>query len=199
MFIGGSDTTSTTTEWLMAELLKHPNAMKKVQQEVRTVVGNKPKIEADDINKMDYLKCVIKETLRLHPTVPLLVPRQTSTAVKLSDYDIPCGTTVFINAWAIQRDPTWWDEPEEFVPERFENNGVDFKGRDFHFIPFGCGRRSCPGMAFGVASLEYLSANLLYWFDWELCGGENLDMDEVYGITVSKKIPLHVLPTSFRL
>ncbi|GMJ14014.1 cytochrome P450, family 71, subfamily A, polypeptide 26 [Hibiscus trionum] len=199
MFIGGTDTTSTTTEWLMAELLKHPNIMKKVQEEVRMVVGNKPKIEADDINKMHYLKCVIKETLRLHPAVALLVPRQTSTTVKLFDYDIPSGITVFINAWAIQRDPRWWDKPEEFIPERFENNGVDFKGHDFQFIPFGCGRRRCPGLPFGVASVEYLSANLLYWFDWELCGGgsaENLDMDEVYGLTVNKKIPLHLLPVS---
>ncbi|KAK8499861.1 hypothetical protein V6N12_072564 [Hibiscus sabdariffa] len=105
MFIGGSDTTSTTTEWLMAELLKHPNAMKKVQEEVRTVVGNKPKIEADDINKMEYLKCVVNETLRLHSTVPLLVPRQTSTAVKLFDYDIPCATTVFINAMGNSKRP----------------------------------------------------------------------------------------------
>ncbi|KAK8488962.1 hypothetical protein V6N11_019496 [Hibiscus sabdariffa] len=195
MFIGGSDTTSTTTEWLMAELLKHPNTMKKVQEEVRMVVGNKPKIEVHDINKMEFLKCVIKETLRLHPTLPFLVPRRTSTAVKLFDYDIPSDITVFINAWAIQRDPRWWDMPEEFIPERFENNGVDFKGQDFHFIPFGCGRRQCPGMPFGLASLEYLSANLLHWFDWELCA-ENLDMEEVYGLTVNKKIPLHVLPKS---
>ncbi|KAK8488964.1 hypothetical protein V6N11_019498 [Hibiscus sabdariffa] len=105
-----------------------------VQKEVRIVVGNKPRIEAGDIHRMEYLKCVIKETLRLHPTAPFLIPRQTSTAVELSGYDIPSDVTVFINVWAIQRDPKWWDNPEEFIPERFENNGVDFKGQDFHFI-----------------------------------------------------------------
>ncbi|XVF08817.1 hypothetical protein REPUB_Repub07fG0036100 [Reevesia pubescens] len=197
MFVGGTDTTSTTTEWMMAELLQHPNVMKKVQEEVRNVVGNKSKIDVDDINKMDYLKCVIKETLRLHPAVPLLVPRETTASVKLGDYDIPSNVTVFINAWAIQRDPNWWEKPEEFIPERFENSPIDYKGQDFQFIPFGCGRRGCPGMPFGVASIEYVIANLLYWFDWKLAAGENaenLDMTELYGLTVNKKVPLRVIP-----
>lgn len=199
MFVGGTDTTSTTIEWLMAELLQHPNVMKKVQEEVRSVVGKKSKVDVEDINKMVYLKCVIKETLRLHPPVPLLVPRETSASVKLGGYDIPSNTTVFINAWAIQRDPNWWDKPEEFIPERFENVAIDFKGQDFQFIPFGCGRRGCPGMPFGVASVEYVIANLLYLFDWKLPDGEiaeNLDMSELYGLTVNKKVPLHALPIS---
>ncbi|EOY22276.1 Cytochrome P450 71A1 [Theobroma cacao] len=199
MFVGGTDTTSTTIEWLMAELLQHPNVMKKVQEEVRSVVGKKSKVDVEDINKMVYLKCVIKETLRLHPPVPLLVPRETSASVKLGGYDIPSNTTVFINAWAIQRDPNWWDKPEEFIPERFENVAIDFKGQDFQFIPFGCGRRGCPGMPFGVASVEYVIANLLYLFDWKLPDGEiaeNLDMSELYGLTVNKKVPLQALPIS---
>ncbi|KAL4273982.1 hypothetical protein GQ457_13G000880 [Hibiscus cannabinus] len=199
MFIGGTDTTTTTTEWMMAELLKHPNVMRKVQQEVRTVVGNKSKVDVDDLNKMSYLECVLKETLRLHPVVPLLVPRKTSASVKLGGYDIPSNTTVLINAWAIQRDPRWWDEPEEFIPERFENSSIDLKAQDFHFIPFGFGRRRCPGWPFGVVSIEYVMANLLYWFDWKLPTGEsaeNLDMTELYGLTVTKKAPLLVTPTS---
>ncbi|XWS51318.1 hypothetical protein CRYUN_Cryun12cG0166700 [Craigia yunnanensis] len=199
MFIGGTDTTSTTTEWLMAELLKHPKVMKKVQEEVRNVVGKKSKVEVDDISKMEYFKCVIKETLRLHPAAPLLAPRETSASVNLEGYDIPSDITVIINAWAIQRDPNWWEKPEEFIPERFENSPVDFKGQDFQFIPFGIGRRGCPGMPFGVASIEYVISNLLYWFDWKLATGEiedNLDMGELYGLTVNKKLPLHVLPIS---
>ncbi|XVE54587.1 hypothetical protein DITRI_Ditri03aG0093500 [Diplodiscus trichospermus] len=199
MFVGGTDTTSTITEWLMAELMKHPNVMKKVQEEVRNVVGKKSKIEVDDISKMEYLKCVIKETLRLHPPVPLLVPRETTANIKLGGYDIPFNVTVFINVWAIQKDPNWWEKPDEFIPERFENNLVDFKGQDFQLIPFGCGRRGCPGMTFGVASTDYVIANLLYWFDWKLPSGEtaeNLDMSELYGLTVNKKLPLHVLPIS---
>ncbi|XP_022737349.1 cytochrome P450 71A1-like [Durio zibethinus] len=199
MFVGGTDTTSTTIEWLMAELLKHPNVMKRVQEEVRNVVGKKSKVDMDDITKMEYLKCVVKETLRLHPAAPLLVPRETSASVKLGGYDIPSNVTVLFNVWAIQRDPNWWDKPEEFIPERFANSLVDFKGKDFQFIPFGFGRRGCPGMPFGVASIEYVVANLLYWFDWKLLAGEiaqNLDMTEQYGLTVNKKVPLHVLPPS---
>ncbi|XVF57798.1 hypothetical protein PTKIN_Ptkin07bG0011800 [Pterospermum kingtungense] len=198
MLVGGTDTTATTVEWMMAELLKHPNVMKRVQEEVRNVVGMKTKIDVDDINKMEYLKCVIKETFRLHPAGPLL-PRETSASVKLGGYDIPSNTIVFINVWAIQRDPNWWENPEEFIPERFENSSVDFKGQDFQLIPFGLGRRSCPGMPFGVASMEYLIANLLFWFDWKLPATEiveNLDMSEQYGGTVKKKIPLHVVPIS---
>ncbi|MBA0696883.1 hypothetical protein Goari_003403 [Gossypium aridum] len=199
MFVGGTDTSTTTTEWMMAELLKHPNAMKKVQEEVKNVVGNKSKVDMEDISKMEYLKCVIKETLRLHPVAPLLAPRRTSASVKLGDYHIPSDTTVLINAWAIQRDPKWWEKPEEFIPERFENSSIDFKGQDFQLIPFGFGRKGCPGMPFGVASVEYVMANLLYWFDWKLPAGQNannLDMTELYGLTVNKKIPLHVFPIS---
>ncbi|GMI80295.1 cytochrome P450, family 71 subfamily B, polypeptide 7 [Hibiscus trionum] len=198
MFSGGTDTTTTTSEWMMAELLKHPNAMKKVQQEVRNVVGNKSKVEPEDVLKMEYLRCVVKETLRLHPPVVLL-PRKTSATVKLGGYDIPSDTAILINTWAIQRDPEWWEEPDEFIPERFEKSSIDLQGQDFHYIPFGFGRRGCPGMSFGVSSVEYVTANLLYWFDWELPAGEtaeNLDMDEHNGLAVTKKNPLHVIPIS---
>ncbi|MFQ6646733.1 hypothetical protein Gotur_020428 [Gossypium turneri] len=199
MFVAGIDSSTTTKVWMMAELFKHPNAMKKVQEEVRNVVGNKLKVDAEDVSKMKYLKCVLKETLRLHPAGPLLLPRQTSASVKLGGYDIPSNTTVLINAWAIQRDPKWWENPEEFIPERFENSSIDFKGQDFQLNPFGFGRRRCPGIAFGVASIEFVMANLLYWFNWKLPAGEtaeNMDMAELYGLTATKKTPLHVLPVS---
>ncbi|TYH51129.1 hypothetical protein ES332_D10G253100v1 [Gossypium tomentosum] len=199
MFVGGTDTSTTTKEWMMAELLKHPNAMKKVQEEVRNVVGNKLRVDAEDVSKMEYLKCVLKETLRLHPAGPLMVPRETTASVKLGGYDIPSNTTVLVNVWAIQRDPKSWENPEEFIPERFENSSIDFKGQDLQFIPFGFGRRRCPGMPFGVAAIEYVMANLLYWFDWKLPAGEiaeNLDMTELFGLTVTKKTPLHVVPLS---
>jgi cytochrome P450 len=198
MFVGGSDTTSTTLEWLMAELIKNPNIMKRVQKEVRKVVGQKSKIDANDINQMDYLKYILKETLRLHPPAPLSVPRETSASVKFRGFDIPPKTRVFINLWAIQRDPTVWERPEEFLPERFKDNPVDFKGQDFEFIPFGGGRRGCPGLTFGVTSVEYVIANILCWFDWRLPSdivhGEDFDMSEVDGLTVTKKIPLHLVP-----
>ncbi|MBA0831279.1 hypothetical protein Goarm_015756 [Gossypium armourianum] len=170
MFLAGIDSSASTVEWTMAELLKHSTAMKKLQEEVRNVVGNKPTVEMEDINKMSCLKCVFKETLRLHPVAPLLLPRHTSATVKVGGYDIPSNTTVLINAWAIQREPQM-------------------------FIPFGVGRRSCPGLQFGVASVEYMIANLVYCFDWKLADGataDNLDMTEPYGKAVYRKSPLHV-------
>ncbi|KAH7866181.1 hypothetical protein Vadar_016771 [Vaccinium darrowii] len=165
MFVGGTDTTSATMEWAMAELMKNPTKMKKAQEEVRRVVGKKSKISQDDIAQMEYLKCVVKETLRLHPPAPFLVPRELTESTTLEGYDIPPKTRIFINAWAIQRDSKYWDQPEEFLPERFANNLVDFRGQDFQFIPFGAGRRGCPGISFGVMEVELVLANLLYWFD----------------------------------
>ncbi|KAJ7956143.1 Cytochrome P450 [Quillaja saponaria] len=198
MFVGGSDTSSTALEWAFEELMKSPVAMKKAQEEVRRVVGIKSKVEESDMNQMKYLKCVLKETLRLHPSLPLLIPRETLSSVKFGGYDIPQKTRVFVNSWAIQRDPEIWERPEEFLPERFENSQVDFKGQDFEFIPFGSGRRGCPGMSFGIASVEYVMAILLYWFDWELPktskAKDNLDKSEVYGLTVHMKVPLCHLP-----
>ncbi|KAG6686418.1 hypothetical protein I3842_11G018200 [Carya illinoinensis] len=200
MFVAGTDTTSTTLEWLMAELIKNPNIMKTAQDEVRRVVGMKSKIDKNDINQMNYLKCILKETLRVHPPAPLSVPRETSSSVKLGGYYIPPKAKVFVNTWAIQRDSPVWDKPEEFLPERFINNPVDFKGQDFEFIPFGGGRRGCPGLTFGVTTIEYVIANLLCWFDWRLPspivqGEDDLDMSEVnYALVVRKKFPLHLVP-----
>nr|KJB73426.1 hypothetical protein B456_011G232900 [Gossypium raimondii] len=188
MFVAGIDSSTTTKVWMMAELFKHPNAMKKIQEEVRNVVGNKLKVDAEDVSKIKYLKCVLKETFKT-----------TSGCVKLGGYDIPSNTTVLIYAFAIQRDPKWWENPEEFIPEGFENSSIDFKGQDFQLNPFGFGRRRCPGIAFGVASIEFVMANLLYWFNWKLPAGEtaeNMDMAELYGLTVTKKTPLPVLPVS---
>ncbi|XP_026432125.1 cytochrome P450 71A1-like [Papaver somniferum] len=201
MFVAGSHTTAAITEWTMSELIKNPKIMKKAQEEVRSVVGNKTRVEEKDINHMNYLKCVVKETLRLHAPVPTVVRMNSSDSVKIGGYDIPSNTGIFINIWAIQRNPKYWDKPEEFCPERFESNPIDFKGQDFEFIPFGSGRRGCPGVSFGLAVVELLVANLLYRFDWKLPGGasyEDLDMSEDFGMgTCNRKIHLHVIPTLF--
>ncbi|XP_026432087.1 cytochrome P450 71A1-like isoform X2 [Papaver somniferum] len=201
MFVAGSHTTAAITEWTMSELIKNPKIMKKAQEEVRSVVGNKTRVEEKDINQMNYLKCVVKETLRLHAPVPTVVRMNSSDSVKIGGYDIPSNTGIFINIWAIQRNPKYWDKPEEFCPERFESNPIDFKGQDFEFIPFGSGRRGCPGVSFGLAVVELLVANLLYRFDWKLPGGasyEDLDMSEDFGMgTCNRKIHLHVIPTLF--
>ncbi|PPS08078.1 hypothetical protein GOBAR_AA12569 [Gossypium barbadense] len=195
MFIGGTDTIAATMEWTMAELVKNPSIMKKAQEEVRTVVGKKQTISEIDVNEMHYLKCVVKETLRLH--APVMVSRQNSTATKLEGYDIPPKTIVLVNTWAIQRDPKLWDKAEEFIPDRFLNSQVDFRGQHIQYTPFGAGRRRCPGIKFAVAGAEYVLANLLYWFDWKLpdlrrC--EDLDMSDYYAIIIRKKVPLHLVP-----
>ena len=203
MFIGGTDSTATILEWTMAELLRNRNTMKKVQQEIRTIVGkNKKKIETMDINKMEYMKCVIKESLRLHPPVPLLVPRETTDMVDIEGYRVGAGTSVLVNVWAIQRDPKIWENPNQFIPERFmeENKSIDFKGSDFELVPFGSGRRKCPGIGFGIAASECVLVNLLYWFDWKMVEdmkGELMDMTEENGSTVHKKIPLCLIPLPY--
>ncbi|KAK9088009.1 hypothetical protein Syun_030403 [Stephania yunnanensis] len=200
VFIGGTDTTATTIEWAMAELVKNPNTMKKAQAEVRKIVGKKRKVQEEDIQQMEYLKCVIKETLRLHSPGPLLVPRESVTSTQIEGYTIPPKTRLYINAWAIQRDPMKWDRADEFVPERFSESTIDFRGQDFEYLPFGSGRRGCPGMSFAIAVVELALAKLLYWFDWELPNGElkeMLDMTESFGLSVNKKIPLHLLPSHY--
>ncbi|KAG2676000.1 hypothetical protein I3843_12G031800 [Carya illinoinensis] len=195
MFVGGTDTTATTMEWAMAELVKNPGVMKKAQEEVRTVVGEKSKVNEADLDQMEYLKCIVKETLRLHP--PVMATRSTSASAKLVGYDIPPRTTILINTWAIQRDRKLWDRSEEFLPERFLNNSVAFKGHHDQFIPSRRGRRACPGMSFSIIEAEYVLANLLYWFDWELPDGatvEDFDMTEIYRLLIRRKTSLRLVP-----
>ncbi|QHO57404.1 Cytochrome P450 [Arachis hypogaea] len=201
LFLAGSDTVSTTIEWAFAELANNPEIMKKVQEEVRRIVGGKSMIEENDLNEMKYMKCVIKETLRLHPPGPLLIPRETANSVEIKGYHIPKKVTVYINSYAIHRDPKLWDNAEEFIPERFEGaQQVDYKVKDFQLIPFGFGRRRCPGISFGVASVEYMMANLLCWFDWKVPNNNNsamIDMSEMSGLNVTKKQPLYLKPTPY--
>ncbi|KAI9108921.1 hypothetical protein K1719_020226 [Acacia pycnantha] len=201
MFLGGNETTITTVEWILTELKRNPRTMKKAQEDIRKVVGSKSKVEESDIKEMKYLKLVIKEALRLHAPAPFLIPRETISDTKLGGYDIPAKTMIFVNMWAIQRDPEIWENPEEFIPERFENSEMDFKGQDFELIPFGSGRRMCPGMDFAMASVEYMLANLLHWFDWKLPEDGSpecaIDVSETYGLTVKKKVPLFLQPIPF--
>ncbi|KAF8783884.1 hypothetical protein HU200_000331 [Digitaria exilis] len=197
LFSAGSETSATTLQWAMAELMRNPEVMKKAQAELRGTLNGKPKVTEDDLAQMKYMKLIIKETLRLHPAAPLLLPREARESCKVLGYDVPKGTTVLVNAWAIGRDPRYWDDPEDFKPERFECGTIDFKGLDFEFIPFGAGRRICPGMVFAQSNIELALAALLYHFDWELTDGlkpSDLDMTEDVGLTVRKKSDLLLHP-----
>nr|CAD1834341.1 unnamed protein product [Ananas comosus var. bracteatus] len=197
MFAAGTDTTFITIDWIMAELIKHPKVMERAQEEIRRVVGSSPNVEEELVEGMYYLKDVIKETLRLHAPIPLLVPRETIEDTQLEGFDIPAKTRVIINAWAIGRDPKLWERAEEFWPERFTNSPIDFRGQYFEFIPFGSGRRGCPGINFAVSVIELVLANFLYHFDWELPHGmkrELLDMSESSGLTAHRKQNLILVP-----
>ncbi|XP_050219138.1 desmethyl-deoxy-podophyllotoxin synthase-like [Mercurialis annua] len=201
-FAAGSDTSSTTVEWVMSELLKNPKAMEKTQEEVRRVFGREGKVDEARIHELNYLKLVIKETLRLHPPSPLLLPRECSKNCVINGYDVQEKSQIIVNAWAIGRDPNYWTEAEKFYPERFQNCSVDYKGTNFELIPFGAGRRICPGLLFGIANVELPLAQLLYHFDWKLPNGlkpETLDMDEAFGAAVKRKNDLYLLPKPYSL
>ncbi|CAL1405315.1 unnamed protein product [Linum trigynum] len=198
MFAAGSDTTYTALEWTMTEILRHPRVMRKLQKEIRAIAEEKRYVKEEEIKQMDYLKAVIKESFRLHPPVPLLVPRESNRHVKVQGYDVVEKTRVIVNAWAIGRDPKRWQYAEEFMPERFLNNKIDFKGQDFELIPFGAGRRGCPGTSFATASMEITLVSMLHRFDWLMPAGEGgLDADEAPGLTVHRKTPLLVVPTLY--
>ncbi|KAL1554168.1 6,7,8-trihydroxycoumarin synthase-like [Salvia divinorum] len=154
LFLGGTDSSAASIVWIMTALMKAPHIMKKVQTEIRNAVGNKAKVDEDDLPTLPYLKAVINETFRLYTPVPMLVPRETTQKCVLDGYEIQPKTTVYVNVWVITRDPECWKtSPEEFLPERFYGSDMPVKGKDFGLIPFGSGRRICPGMFMGLANV----------------------------------------------
>ncbi|XVF03636.1 hypothetical protein REPUB_Repub05bG0010100 [Reevesia pubescens] len=184
----------------MLEMIKNPRVMREAQAEVRQVFEGKGNVDETGIHELKYLKSVIKETLRLHPIFPLLFPRECSKDCEVNGFQIPSKTRVIINAWAIGRDPNLWPEPEKFYPEKFLNSSVDFMGTNFEFIPFGAGRRKCPGIIFALPNMELPLAQLLFHFDWKLPNGmkqEDVDMTEVFGATVKSKYKLVLVPTPY--
>ncbi|PPS08519.1 hypothetical protein GOBAR_AA12145 [Gossypium barbadense] len=199
MFSAGSETSSITVEWTMAELLKNPGIMEKAKNEVRRVFTGKGYVDEGSIHELKYVKAVIKESIRLHPAVPLVL-RECREDCQLDVYDIPAKFKVLVNAEAIGKDPKHWDNAETFCPERFLDNSIDFKGTDFKYIPFGAGRRICPGISFAWSNIELPIANLLYHFDWKLPNGmkpEDLDMTEALGLSIRRKHELFAIPIAY--
>ncbi|MED6196647.1 hypothetical protein PIB30_049393 [Stylosanthes scabra] len=200
IFAAGGETASTTINWAMAEMIKDPRIMQKAQVEVREIFDLSGRVDETYIDELKYLKSVVKETLRLHPPIALLIPRESREACEINGYHIPVESKVIVNAWAIGRDPKYWDEPERFYPERFIDSTIDYKGSSFEYIPFGAGRRMCPGSTLGLINVELALACLLYHFDWKLPSGmkhEEFDMSEAFGVTVIRKNDLQLVPIVF--
>ncbi|XP_061952972.1 cytochrome P450 71AP13-like [Populus nigra] len=196
MFAAGTDTTFITLDWTMTELIMNPKVMEKAQAEVRSVVGDRIVVQESDLPRLHYMKAVIKEIFRLHPAVPVLVPRESLEDVIIDGFNIPAKTRIYVNVWGMGRDPELWENPETFEPERFMGSSIDFKGQDFELIPFGAGRRSCPAITFGIATVEIALAQLLHSFDWELPPGikaQDIDNTEAFGISMHRTVPLHVI------
>jgi len=197
VFSAGSETAATTVNWAMAEMIKDPRVLKKAQAEVRKGFDRRGMVDEATIGEFKYLKSIIKESLRLHPSVPLLLPRESREACEINGYCIPVKSRVLVNAWAIARDPKYWNDPDKFYPKRFVDSSIDFLGTDFEYIPFGAGRRICPGMNYGLANVEQVLALLLYHFDWKLPNGmknEELELGEEFGVTMSRKGDLYLIP-----
>lgn len=198
MITGSMDTSSSIIEWAMSELLRHPRVKNKVQEELMKVVGKERMVEESDLASLEYLDMVVKETLRLHPVAPLLVPHQATEECTIDGFCIPKKCRVIINGWAIGRDPTTWPRAEEFYPERFDGSDIDIRGRHFQVIPFGSGRRGCPGMQLGLTVFRLVLAQLMHCFDWELPNGlwpTELDMNEKFSLVVARAQPLLAAPT----
>lgn len=194
IFIAGVNPGAGTIIWALAELVKNPQVMKKLQHEIRSSI-KEDQVKENDLEKLQYLKLVVKEVLRLHPPAPLLLPRETMSHFKVQGYDIDPKAHLHVNVWAIGRDPNYWTNPEKFLPERFMGSNVDYKGQNFEFLPFGAGRRICPGMNMGIVTMELALANLLLHFNWKLPNGvKEVDMEEDAGLTVAKKSPLKLIP-----
>ena len=198
LLAAGIDTSSVTLDWAMAELLTNPHVLTKLQQEITKVVGQERLVTTTDLPNLPYLKAVIKETFRKHMPAPLLLPRISTQTCKLGGYDIPQGTRVFINAWAIANDPQVWTKPDEFIPERFCDMNFNETKFDYksHILPFGMGRRACPGKPLALLIIELTLSNLVHRFDWTLSSGSHtVDMSEKFGAVASRTQPIIAIPT----
>lgn len=196
LLAGGTESSAVTIEWAMSELLRQPEIISKAQEELDRVIGRERWVEERDIRNLPYIESIVKETMRMHPVAPMLVPRMSRKDCSINGYDIPEGTQVLVNVWTIGRDPKAWESPMDFRPERFDGMTVEVKGQDFQLLPFGAGRRMCPGYNLGLKVTESTLSNLLHGFDWKLPEGmkpEDLSMEEVFGLSTPRKVPLEAV------
>ena len=198
MITAGMDTTAITAEWGMAEMIKNPRVQQKVQEEFDRVVGRDRVLTEPDFSHLPYLQCVVKESFRLHPPTPLMLPHRSNADVKIGGYHIPKGSNVHVNVWAVARDPAVWKNPLEFRPERFLEEDVDMKGHDFRLLPFGAGRRVCPGAQLGINLVTSMMSHLLHHFVWTPPQGtkpEEIDMSENPGLVTYMRVPVQAVAT----
>lgn len=187
LLTAGSDTSSATLEWALTLLLNNPHVIKKAQLEIDSHIGNERLIDESDITNLPYLRCIIIETLRMYPASPLLLPHQSSTQCSVGGYRIPAGTMLLVNAWAIQNDAKNFEDPGKFNPERFEVEGAL---NSFKWVPFGSGRRGCPGEELAMRMLDLGLGVVLQCFDCERVGEDLIDLSEGPGLTIPKANPL---------
>ncbi|CAI9770450.1 unnamed protein product [Fraxinus pennsylvanica] len=198
MITAGMDTTAISVEWGMAELIKNPRVQQKAQEELDRVIGYERVMTEQDFSNLPYLMSVAKESLRLHPPTPLMLPHRANANVKIGGYDIPKGSNVHVNVWAVARDSAVWKNPSEFRPERFLEDDVDMKGHDFRLLPFGAGRRVCPGAQLGINLVASMLGHLLHHFHWDPPSGmtaEEIDMGESPGLVTYMRTSLQAVPT----
>lgn len=188
LLTAGTTTSASILEWAFSLLLNHPEVLHKAQSEIDNHVGNDRFLEESDIKHLPYLRCIVKETLRLYPTAPLLVPHESAKDCQVGGYHVPKETMLMVNVWAIQNDPNIWDEPTKFSPERFREIVDERDG--FKLMPFGYGRRSCPGKHMAVRMITFALGSLIHCFEWERCSEEIVNLTEQTGLALLKAQPL---------
>ncbi|EFJ16442.1 hypothetical protein SELMODRAFT_268606 [Selaginella moellendorffii] len=196
ILLGAVDSSALSVEWAMAELLRHPAELSRARREIDDVVGSQRLVEDSDLPKLRYVEAIAKETLRLHQVTPLINPKLVEGGpIKLGGFTIPAGALVYLSSYAIGMDEKFWKEPLEFRPQRFIEQDIDVFGQNFHFVPFGTGRRVCPGAKLGLDTVRIGVATLVQGFDWELDQDPaKLDMAETFGLVCQKTQPLVAIP-----
>ncbi|KAL2337424.1 hypothetical protein Fmac_011870 [Flemingia macrophylla] len=197
LLTGATDTSSITVEWAMTELLHNPEKLGKVKKEFQHILDKGEHVEESHISKFPYLQAVIKETFRLHPPAPLLVPHKSDVDAEIGGFMVPKRAKIMVNVWAMGRDSSIWTNPNQFLPERFLDSDTNFKGQHFELIPFGAGRRICPGLPLAYRTVHVILASLLHNYDWKLADGKkphDTNMSEIFGLTLRKAQPLRVIP-----